>query len=476
MLRRVSLSPGPSASTPSSPTLTVLRLTGPAVLTSLLQTLAFLADRIMLARHGAISLASMQISGTVMWSVFSVFFGAMIGTVAVVARRVGAGDLDQARLVARTALRLAAVIGLLVGLAGSLGAGAIAWAMAPSGADAEAIVAVATGYMRLGFCAYPAVFVAAAGALILNGSGDTKSTFWIGGAANLFNIAANYLLIYGHELGPVTIPELGALGAALATLLAYLLQATLVLWVLQRPGCVARVVAPLRQWGRGWRAQAEAEARRRLLRLSAPAVVERVVIHVGYLGFATVVTSLGAVAMAANQALLTLESICFLGAEGFGIAASTVVGQYLGRHDAEGSSRGGWFAAIACALALSTCGLLIWATASWTLPAFVAPGEPGEPLITAALRAMPILVAAQPVMAVAVVLGHGLRGAGDTRSPVIAAALGGLLIRVLGAWLLAIELGLGLAGIWLATAIDWSVRSLILSAVFWRGRWRSIEL
>jgi len=458
----------------TSPTQTVLRLTGPAVLTSLLQTLAFLADRIMLGRHGAVSLASMQISGTVMWSVFSVFFGAMIGTVALVSRRVGAGELDQARVVARTAVRLAAVIGLLVGLAGSVGAGGIAWAMAPSDGDAEAIVAVATGYMRLGFCAYPAVFVAAAGALILNGSGDTKSTFWIGTVANLLNIAANYLLIYGHELGPITIPELGATGAALATVLAYLVQCALVLWVLRRPRCPVRVVAPLRGSAAG--AGAELEARRRLIRLSMPAVVERVVIHVGYVAFATVVTSLGAVAMAANQALLTLESICFLGAEGFGIAAATVVGQYLGRHDGDGSARGGWFAALTCAAALSACGLLIWATAPWTLPVFVAPGESGDALIAAAIGAMPILVLAQPVMAVAVVLGHGLRGAGDTRSPVIAAAIGGLLIRVLGSWVLAVELDLGLTGIWLATALDWGVRSLILGAVFWRGRWRTLDV
>jgi putative MATE family efflux protein len=454
----------------AGPTATVLRLTGPAVLTSLLATLAFLADRIMLGRHSAVSLASMQISGAVMWSVFSVFFGAMIGTVALVARRVGAGELEHAQVVARTALRLAAAIGLLVGLAGSVGAELIAKAMAP--ANAEAIIAVATGYMRVGFFAFPAVFIAAAGALVLNGSGDTKTTFWIGGAANLLNIAANYLLIYGHELGPITIPELGATGAALGTTIAYMLQCALVLLVLRRPSCAVRVDRPFRLRS----SPRDAEARRKLIRLSLPAITERVVIHVGYVAFASVVSALGALAMAANQALLTLESLCFLGAEGFGVAASTVVGQYLGRRDAEGSAHGGWFAALSCALALSLGGLLIWATAPWTLPMFVAPGEPGDELIAAAMRAMPVLVAAQPMMAIAVVLGHALRGAGDTRSPVLAAAVGGLFIRVAGSWLLAVELDYALTGIWIATALDWTVRSIILGVVFWRGRWRSLEI
>jgi putative MATE family efflux protein len=460
---------GPSE---TDPTRAVLRLTGPAVLTSLLQTFAFLADRIMLGRHGAVSLASMQISGTVMWSAFSVFFGAMIGTVALVARRVGAGELEQARVVARAALRLAAVLGLFVGLVGSVGAGAIARAMAPDGPAAAAIIDAATDYMRVGFCCYPAVFIATAGALILNGSGDTKTTFWIGTVGNLFNIGANYVLIYGHQLGPITIPELGATGAAIATAFSYLLQCVLMLAVLRRPSCVVRATGLLRVRSDA----AELDARRRLIRLSIPAIAERIVIHVGYVWFAAVVTTLGAVAMAAHQALLTLESICFLGAEGFGVAASTIVGQYLGRRDPEGSTRGGWFAAIACAGALSSCGLLIWATASWTLPVFVAPGESGEGLIAAATLAMPLLVVAQPMMALAVVLGHGLRGAGDTRSPVLAAAIGGLALRVAGAWLLAVELGLGLSGIWLATAIDWAVRSVILAVVFARGRWRTLQI
>lgn len=451
----------------------VLRLTGPAVLTTLLQTMAFLADRIMLARHSEVALGSMQISGTIMWSVFSVFFGSMVGTVALIARRVGAGELERARVVARAALRLAAIIGLVVGIVGSLTAGSIAHAMAP---NEPAIASCATDYMRVGFLSFPAMFVATAGSLILNGSGDTKSTFWIGTLANLINIGANYLLIYGATIGPIEIPQLGAAGAALATALNYVVQCGLILWVLQRERCPVRVE---RLFGRSPSdpcGERERVARRELLRLSSPAVAERVVIHVGYVVFAGMVTMLGATAMAAHQALLTLESICFLGAEGFGIAAATVVGQFLGRRDADGSTRGGGFAAIACALALTGCGLAIWASASLSLPVFVAPGESGEELIMAAMITMPFLVLAQPMMGLAVVLGHGLRGAGDIRSPLLAAVIGGLLVRVSGAWLLAIVLGLGLRGIWIATAIDWTVRTVILGMVFVRGRWRSLEL
>ena len=457
----------------SSVLVEVARLTGPAVLTSLAQTVVFLADRVMLGRHGGLSLASMQISGPVLWSLFGVFFGAMVGTVALVARRVGEGELEGARRVARTALRLAACLGAAVGVAGLSGAGWIAAAM--TGPGQGEIAAVASGYMRVALCAFPALFVATTAAMVLSASGDTRTPMRAGAAANLANLGLNYLLIYGHELpGGFALPELGALGAAVGTALAYIFQAVLLLAALRRPSCPVSV---RRLWATdaGERAP-EQRQRRELVRLSLPAVAERVVIHIGYVLFAAVVASLGAAAMAGHQALLTLEAVCFLGAEGFGVAAATVVGQQLGRRDAGASSKAGAVAAIGCALTLSACGLLIWATQRWTLPIFIAPGEDGTAMLVAARSALPLLVVAQPAMAVAVVLGHGLRGAGDTRSPVWAAAIGGLGVRVVASWLLAAELGLGLQGIWVATALDWFVRALWLTVVFVRGRWRTLEL
>ncbi|MCA9701931.1 MAG: hypothetical protein KC431_30700, partial [Myxococcales bacterium] len=132
---------------PRSVVAEVLHLTWPAVLTSLLQTVVFLTDRIMLGRHGAVDLASMQISGAVMWSVFSVFFGTLVGTVALVARRVGAGELARARVVARAALQLAGLLGLGVAVLGSAGAGLIAAVMAPEGTGGPEIEAAARAYM-----------------------------------------------------------------------------------------------------------------------------------------------------------------------------------------------------------------------------------------------------------------------------------------------------------------------------------------
>lgn len=454
----------------------VLRLTGPAVLTSLLQTVVFLADRVMLGRYSETALASMQISGPVLWSVFSIFFGSMIGAIALIARSVGAGDHVRASAVARTLLRLAAMLGLAVGLAGMLGAGWIADIMAPD--ESPEITALATEYMFVFFLGFPAVYLAAAGALVVNAGGDTRSTLRIGIVTNLVNLAINYLLIYGHTIGPIEIPAFGAAGAATGSVIAYVAESVLILRALRgRPGWLA-TISGLRvdDLFRLEITELERSTRLAILRLSLPALAERVVIHAGFLGFTRVVTSLGDSAMAANQALITLESICFLAADGFGVAAATVVGQYLGREDPAGSRRGGWLAAWTCAAVLGVLGVLIWISAPWTVRIFVPPDQPGTAMIAMALATMPILVLSQPFMATAMVLGHGLRGAGDTRSPLLAAVVGGLLVRVVGALALARGLDLGLVGIWIATCCDWVVRTIILVVVFARGRWQTISL
>ncbi len=211
-------------------------------------------------------------------------------------------------------------------------------------------------------------------------------------------------------------------------------------------------------------------------RLSLPAVAERLVIHGGYLAYAGVIARLGGLVMAGNQALITVESICFLSADGFGIAAASVVGQSLGREDRTGARRAGFFGASVCAATLSALGAAIWVSGPWLLELFVPAGQDGRDLVRTGLDALPLLALSQPFMALAIVLGNALRGAGDTRSPLYAAALGGFLVRVALAWILGVHSELGLSGIWMASAADWMVRSLLLAGIFLRGRWATTSV
>lgn len=447
----------------------VLRLAAPAIGTSLLNTLVFVADRLMLARFDRAALASMQLQGPLMWSVASVFMALGVGTVALVARATGAGDLERARRIARAALRLALALGLLTAFGGLLGLDVLVRALGPDDLELQAL---SRDYLRVGMAMLPLEFVATAAAMIHHGHGDTRTPFVVGIVANLANVGANAILIFGADLGGLRVPPLGTEGAALGTALAFALETVLLVGNLARrrhPLSIGplRVLASRRE---------HEESTRALVKLGVPAVIERLVVHAGFLAFAKAVTTLGELPMATNQAMVTIESICFLCADGFGVAAATVMGQRLGAGDVEGARRGGSAATGMAVTTITGLGLVIWATAAFTLPVFAPDPATGPALVAAGQDVMPILVLSQPFMSCSIVVAQGLRGAGDTRSPVVAAIGGGLFVRVGLAYGLTMGLDLGLSGIWWASMGDWIVRTAILLVVFARGRWTRLRL
>jgi Na+-driven multidrug efflux pump len=85
-----------------------------------------------------------------------------------------------------------------------------------------------------------------------------------------------------------------------------------------------------------------------------------------------------------------------------------------------------------------------------------------------------VAAVAQPFMAVATVIGMALRGAGATRSVLAVSLLSSFAVRLGATWLFAITLDYGLVGVWMGSTADWIVRTLLLAAIWARGRWRGV--
>jgi Na+-driven multidrug efflux pump len=244
------------------------------------------------------------------------------------------------------------------------------------------------------------------------------------------------------------------------------LQAIAVTFALASP----RRVVSLRRASdarRGGRA-AYADEGRAMAHVAGPAVLERILYHLGYLGFVFVLGHLGDASMAANQALISAEAICWISADGFGVAAAALVAQKLGAGRPREATRAARVSTGYAIALLSAMGLLFLAARGVVLPIFT--GAPD--VIAIASSAAPVLAIAQPFMATGVVLGHALRGAGHTRPVLAVSAAGALAVRIGCTWFFAITLGLGLRGIWMGSTCDWLVRSALL---VWLGRLKSRE-
>jgi len=432
----------------------VVALAVPAIAQSLVGTLVFVVHRLVLGHYQANALAALQIASTLAWTMSAVFTALAPGTIAVVGRSIGGGDVPSARVAARGALGVAVVGGLLVCGVGTLVIRAVIDAIFPT---ADPVVAgLAHRYLRIVLLGQPALYVATLAASALQGAGNTRLPLRAAVVAQVTNLVLCVGLVFG--VGPL--PELGIAGAAWASVAAFALEALVLLQALSS----RRGPLPLRGPSAPLRTSLV-----RVVRVSAPALAERIVYHVGMTGYFAILARLGTKAMAANQALISIESISFLSADGFGIAAAAIVALRLGAGKPEEAEQGARTATRLAILALSAFGAA-FAVARWPL---VSAFSDGAAIRAMAAEALLVGALAQPFMAITVVKADALRGAGDTRT-VLAVAFGGaVVVRLSATWFFTHVVPLGLTGVWMGSGVDWLFRAVVLTWIFARGRWKA---
>jgi Na+-driven multidrug efflux pump len=149
-----------------------------------------------------------------------------------------------------------------------------------------------------------------------------------------------------------------------------------------------------------------------------------------------------------------------------------MVGQSLGGGRPGEAENSGW-AALGLALRLmSVGGVVILAAARPIAGLFVDDPE----VIADAVSFIRVLAAAQPLMALDFTLGGALRGAGDTRFPLVTVLLGFYVCRLGFAWLVTFAFGLDVVWLWLALIGDYSARSVLKVWRFRSGVWKSIRV
>src|SRR4051812_6971181 len=265
-------------------------------------------------------------------------------------------------------------------------------------------------------------------------------------AANLINAALNWVLIFGH-LG---LPAMGVVGSAWATSISrgFLVG---ILWVAARRQ-LAPVLFPLR--AEVW----QLPPLTRMLRLGLPIGAQHLLEFGAFALVALMMGWMGTRQMAGHQIAINLAALTFMVPLGVGDAASVLVGRAIGRGDPAGT-RGAARAALAS-------GFFFMAT---TATLFLTLPEPLAGLYSRDLEVVAIAAALIPIAGVfqvfdglQVVAAGVLRGAGDTRGP--------MLINLLGYWVLGLPLsvylgfviGMGPVGLWWGLVLGLAVVAVSL--------------
>lgn len=420
----------------------------------------FLVDIFMIGRVGAEAMAAMGVVGPIAHTVTAVLGALAVGATATVARAWGEGDGEKQEREAAAALAVAAAAGAPLSAAGAWLLPAMAGLFPVPGSPA--VAGMARGYLfytGLGLFFYSLDFASAG---ILRAAGNTRVPMAAAVAGNLLNVLLNWILIFGHW----GFPAMGVAGSGLATAVSLALQALLT------AGFLATRRSPVRLRPRSFRLVTRGSLAR-FARITLPAAVEPLVLQSGWLVYNKAVTLLGAVPLAAHRAAVTVEALTYMPGHAFAVAGSALVGQSLGAGRPERAEA-----------AFRECGRIATYLMSAVGAAFLLLSVPlvrvfvpaSEEVVAMAALCLAISAFEQPFMALAMALGGGLRGAGDTRSPVLVAVAGVWLVRIPLSWALAFPAGLGLVGIWLTMIADWLVRTVLFAAICRGGRWKRLKI
>lgn len=426
----------------------VMRLAVPVVLTHLGMMLMGVVDVMMLGRFSEQALAAGALGNSVSIALLMLPMGILMALDPLVAQAFGAGDHSR---VARC-LRQGLVMAVLLSIPLSVAMWPLEGPLAFLGQRPE-IVGSSAGYLRAlvpGNVAY-LLFIAVRHGL--QAMSVVRPAVIAMVVANLVNVAANYVLIFGN----FGFPALGVVGSAAATSLSR--WALLLILVAASWPALSRYLKPSALVER--LPAVEARILRRMLHLGFPIGMQLSIEIWFFVTVALLMGNLGTRELAAHQVALSLAAFSFMVPLGISGAASTRVGNAIGRGGLPEARR-----SAAVCLGLGAAVMTISAAAFWLFPRTLARlFTDAAGVLEVAAVLIPIAALFQIFDGLQVVAFGALRGAGDTRFPAALALIGFWLLGLPLGMLLAYRADLGPRGLWWGFTIGLGAVAVLL---IWR--------
>jgi putative MATE family efflux protein len=270
------------------------------------------------------------------------------------------------------------------------------------------------------------------------------------------------LLSFGLIFGMFGLPRLELVGAGIATVAAHAVGLGLFI-ALSRTAARDGLSVTF-----GWAdVRAMGDVATEVLLVSLPSLLERAIMSFALLTYYKLLSSYGDAAVAAYSIGVRLLSFSWVPGLGFAAAASTFVGQALGAGDSDEARRAGGRSVRQAVLVMCGLGLFFFFMRGALAHAFTRDEHVADNL----MPFMMMLAIAQPFMGAHFALGGVLRGAGDTMTPLVGAAVGNWGFRVPLAWLFTRVFGANLFWVFAALIGDHFARMLVNGFVFLRGNW-----
>jgi len=396
--------------------------------------------------------AAVGLTESMMTIVYAIGLGLAMSTTAMVARRVGEGDVEGAARAGAQAVTLAAMAGLGLGLPCLFFAPDLLQLMHAS----PGAVSVGSGYSRCVLGSQVVVLLLFVQNAVFRGAGDAMlamKSLWL---ANLVNCALDPLFIFGW--GPI--PAMGATGAGMATLFGRGLGVLYQIAALRRGSGRVRVMGPV------WRPDFAAMAT--LLRLSGFGIFQFLVATASWVLLNAIAARFGDSAAAGYTVGIRILVFTYLPAWGLSNAVATLVGQNLGAGQPARAEAAVWRVMRYNVAFMTAVGVVMLLVPEALVAMFTTKDE----VRVVAAQCLRVFSCGYPIFAIGMVLVQAINGAGDTATPMWINVIAYWVVEIPFAWWLAVTAGWGPRGVFWSVIVGESVMALLALVVFWRGGWK----
>lgn len=431
--------------------LDVLNLALPAVGENILYMMIGVFDTMMVGKYGGnIAVSSVGLSSEIIYTFSNIFVGVgvSVGITSLVARRVGAKDLKKAEEYATLGFVVAGILALLLSTSLIFFSKNI---LTFAGAD-ENVVSLGSPYMSIaGIGIFFNMLMNALNAT-LRAFGNTRTPLIASALVNVTNIFLDWSLIFGR----FGLPELGVIGAALATAIAQFLGFVFISLYMYYKSDIKLNFSYLKNVNR--------DALRHLFKLSGPSSLQEASLNISRLLCNFMIISLGTISFASNQIATTIESISFMPGWGFSVAATTLVGHKIGEKNFDKAKEYAKASIFLGTALMFVCSFLFLFIPNVLIKLFITSSE--VEVIKLGTQCLMVAAIEQPVMGLSMVVGGALKGVGDTKTPFMVSFISSWFIRFPLMFYFIYIKKYSVVLVWVITAIQWAFDGIVICYLF----------
>jgi len=430
----------------------VWTLAWPSIITNLFYATSSIVAIKIVGNLGPDAIAAAVTGQRVTFILQAVLTGVLAGSTALIARNWGADDKLEAGIFITRTVQLVLLLSLI--------SSALIWQFAEPlvkffGLKGQALI-LSELYLKAISPFYVAFGCGLGLITALRAVGDVKTPLIIGFIMNLFAIF--FMLVFVN--GWLGFPNYGVVGAAYGNGVSFIIGTSLLIV------CWLSNQLPVKYFSIF---NLDIERVKQIFNVGLPAAFEQIIFQIGITAFLILVAYYGTEAYAAYGIGVQILSFSFVIGFGFSIAGATLVGQHLGAKNKDQARRAGWGAMRLSIISMTFFGIIIILLAE-PLARFMIDNDE---VVRLTVIFIWLLGSMQPLMAIEFSLGGALRGAGDTKTPLVITLTCLLFIRVFLAVIFFL-LDARIEIIFSTLVADYVVKGVLYVARFKSDKWMNV--